>query len=131
MSLPGIRQKPRVGAFVCLRPQGRAGDLFVIKKAMNLGLGFVCGGCDPRRMAQAQAGACLQLRPQGRAATLDVFNTAILPAGPDVCGYCAGMLSAARRIRSARCRSAPRSCSASAGVKPPVPPLPSIPFSLL
>lgn len=67
MSLPGIRQKPRVGAFVCLRPQGRAGDLFVIKKAMNLGLGFVCGGCDPRRMAQAQAGACLQLRPQGRA----------------------------------------------------------------
>lgn len=45
MSLPGIRQKPRVGAFVCLRPQGRAGGLFVIKKAMNLGLGFVCGGC--------------------------------------------------------------------------------------
>lgn len=78
MSLPGIRQKPRVGAFVCLRPQGRAGDLFVIKKAMNLGLGFVCGGCDPRRMAQAQAGACLQLRPQGRAGGKVSYIVAVL-----------------------------------------------------
>lgn len=109
LSLPGIRQKPRVGAFVCLRPQGRAGDLFVIKKAMNLGLVFVCGGC--------------RLRPDRKGHTVSRARCA--------CGYCAGMLSAARRIRSARWRSAPRSCSASSGVNPPVPPLPSIPFSLL
>ncbi len=94
MSLPGIRQKPRVGAFVCLRPQGRAGDLFVIKKAMNLGLGFVCGGCDPRRMAQAQAGACLQLRPQGRAGDFGCvqygYTASRARCGWLLCGYVVG-----------------------------------------
>ena len=64
MSRPGIRQKPRVGAFVCLRPQGRTGDLFVIKKAMNLGL--VC-----------------RLRPARKGHTAGRGLLAVAPAGPD------------------------------------------------
>ena len=42
----------------------------------------------------------------------------------------AGMLSAARRMRSLRSRSAPFSCPASSSVKPPLPPLPSMPYIL-
>lgn len=52
MSLPGIRQKPRVGAFVCLRPQGRAGDFGCVQygytasraRCVWLLCGYVVGG---------------------------------------------------------------------------------------
>lgn len=40
------------------------------------------------------------------------------------------MVSAARRMRSLKSKSAPRSCSFSFAVNPPTPPFPSIPLSL-
>lgn len=58
---------PATGALVCLRPQGRAGDLFVIKKAMNLGL-----VCRLRRVRPAASGASA-----GRGLLT------VAPAGPD------------------------------------------------